>query len=128
MPRDANPYGGQGVTTIDAKVTGVDPFDCNSGGEGPDGLPQVKGDCAHITASIDDGTATFDLDAARYKAGIKAGDEVKVLRIAPKGQEVSYEFLDFRAACPSRRSQRSSRCWSWWSLAGAACSRWSASR
>ncbi len=100
MPRDANPYGGQGVTTIDAKVTGVDPFDCNSGGQGPDGLPQVKGDCAHITASIDDGTATFDLDAARYKAGIKAGDEVKILRIAPKGQAVSYEFLDFRRGLP----------------------------
>ncbi|VXB79459.1 conserved membrane hypothetical protein [Aeromicrobium sp. 9AM] len=100
VPRDANPYGGQGVTTVDAKVTGVDPFDCNSGGQGPDGLPQVKGDCAHITASTDDGTATFDLDAARYKAGIKAGDEVKILRIAPKGQAVSYEFLDFRRGLP----------------------------
>jgi uncharacterized membrane protein len=100
VPHDKNPYGGQGVTTINARVTGVDPFNCNSGGEGPDGLPQVKGDCAHITATIDEGTATFDLDAARYKAGIKAGDEVKILRIAPKGQTVSYEFLDFRRGLP----------------------------
>jgi uncharacterized membrane protein len=100
VPHDKNPYGGQGVSTIGAKVTGVDPFDCNSGGEGPDGLPQVKGDCAHITATIKDGTATFDLDAARYKAGIKPGDEVKILRIAPKGQSVSYEFLDFRRGLP----------------------------
>ena len=100
VPHDKNPYGGQGVSTIDAKVTGVDPFDCNSGGEGPDGLPQVKGDCAHITATIDEGTATFDLDAARYKAGIKPGDDVKILRIAPEGQSVSYEFLDFRRGLP----------------------------
>jgi uncharacterized membrane protein len=100
VPHDKNPYGGQGVTTISAKVTGVDPFDCNSGGEGPDGLPQVKGDCAHITATTDDGTATFDLDAARYKAGITPGDDVKVLRIAPEGQSVSYEFLDFRRGLP----------------------------
>jgi uncharacterized membrane protein len=100
VPHDKNPYGGQGVSTINARVTGVDPFNCNSGGEGPDGLPQVKGDCAHITATIDDGTATFDLDAARYKAGINAGDQVKILRIAPKGQTVSYEFLDFRRGLP----------------------------
>jgi uncharacterized membrane protein len=100
VPHDKNPYGGQGVSTIDAKVTGVDPFDCNSGGEGPDGLPQVEGDCAHITATIDEGTATFDLDAARYKAGIQPGDGVKILRIAPEGQSVSYEFLDFRRGLP----------------------------
>jgi uncharacterized membrane protein len=100
IPRDANPYGGQGVSTIGATVTGVDPFDCNSGGEGPDGIPQVNGDCAHITATIDDGTATFDLDAARYKAGISPGDDVTILRIAPEGQSVSYEFLDFRRGLP----------------------------
>lgn len=100
VPHDRNPYGGEGVTTINAKVTGVDPFDCNSGGEGPDGLPQVAGDCAHITATTDDGTATFDLDAARYKAGIESGDEVKILRIAPEGQPVSYAFFDFRRGVP----------------------------
>lgn len=100
VPRDKNPYGGQGVSTIGAKVTGVDPFDCNSGGEGPDGMPQVAGDCAHITATTDEGTATFDLDAARFKAGIDVGDEVKILRIAPEGQAVSYEFLDFRRGVP----------------------------
>jgi uncharacterized membrane protein len=100
VPRDVNPYGGQGVTTIGAKVTGVDPFDCNSGGQGPDGIPQVSGDCAHITATIKDGTATFDLDAARVKAGISPGDDIKILRIAPEGQAVSYEFLDFRRGLP----------------------------
>lgn len=100
VAHDMNPYGGQGVSTVSAKVTGVDPFDCNSGGEGPDGMPQVKGDCAHITATVDEGTATFDLDAARYKAGIKRGDEVNILRIAPEGEAVSYEFLDFRRGVP----------------------------
>ncbi|MEJ7633949.1 YibE/F family protein [Aeromicrobium sp.] len=100
VPRDQGPYNGQGVSTLNAKVTGVDPFDCNSGGEGPDGMPQVKGDCAHITATVDDGTATFNLDAARYKAGIKPGDEVKILRIAHKGQSVFYEFLDFQRGVP----------------------------
>ena len=100
VARDQNPYGGQGVTTVGAKVTGVDPFDCNSGGEGPDGSVEVEGSCAHITATTDEGTATFDLDATRYKAGIAPGDEVKILRIAPEGQEVSYAFLDFRRGVP----------------------------
>lgn len=100
IPRDANPYGGQGVSTVEAKVTGVEPFDCNSGGEGPDGMPQVDGDCAHVTATTDDGTAQFDLDAARHKAGIEPGDKIKLIRIAPEGQEVSYEFLDFERGLP----------------------------
>ncbi|AXT85748.1 YibE/F family protein [Aeromicrobium sp. A1-2] len=100
VPRDQNPYSGQGVTTVEATVTGIEPFDCNSGGEGPDGIQQVRGDCAHITATTDDGAATFDLDASRFKAGIDRGDDVKLIRIAPEGQSVSYEFLDFQRGLP----------------------------
>jgi uncharacterized membrane protein len=70
VPRSQNPYGAEGVSTVDATVTGVDPFDCNSGGEGPDGTVEVAGDCAHVEASVGKETATFDLDASRYKAGI----------------------------------------------------------
>lgn len=35
VPKGANPYGGEGVSTVTATVTSVEPFDCNSGGEGP---------------------------------------------------------------------------------------------
>ncbi|MET0447375.1 MAG: YibE/F family protein [Aeromicrobium sp.] len=102
VPRSQNPYGADGVSTVAATVTGVEPFDCNSGGEGPDGTVEVAGDCAHVTASVDedDDTATFDLDASRYKAGIEPGDEIQVIRIEPAGQAVSYEFLDFRRGVP----------------------------
>jgi uncharacterized membrane protein len=100
VPRNQNPYGADGVSTVDATVTGVEPFDCNSGGEGPDGSIEVSGDCAHVTASVGDQTATFDLDASRYNAGIESGDDIQVIRIQPEGQAASYEFLDFRRGVP----------------------------
>ncbi|TGN34042.1 YibE/F family protein [Aeromicrobium chenweiae] len=101
VPRDQNPYGAEGVSTINATVTKVDPFNCNSGGEGPDGTVEVAGDCAHVTASVDgEGKATFDLDASRYRAGIDPGDDIQLIRIEPEGQPASYEFLEFRRGAP----------------------------
>lgn len=100
VPRDQNPYGADGVSTVDATVTGVDPFGCNSGGEGPDGTVEVAGDCAHIAIDVDGGTGTFDLDASRYRAGIDVGDKIQVIRIEPEGQAVSYEFYDFKRGVP----------------------------
>ena len=100
VPRNTNPYGAEGVSTIDATVTKVEPFNCNSSGEGPDGQLQVTGDCGHITASVKGGTATFDLDATRFKTGISPGEDITVVRIEPAGQPVSYEFLDFRRGFP----------------------------
>ena len=100
VPRDQNPYGADGVTTVDGTVTSIDPFDCSSGGEGPDGTVELAGDCARVTASVPGGTGTFDLDASRYRAGIDVGDDVQLIRIEPAGQEASYEFLDFRRGVP----------------------------
>ncbi|MRJ76625.1 YibE/F family protein [Aeromicrobium sp. SMF47] len=101
VPRDQNPYGAEGVSTVDATVTGVKPFNCNSGGEGPDGTIEVAGDCARVTAKVDgEGTATFDLDASRYRAGIDPGDDIRLIRIEPEGQPASYEFLDFSRGVP----------------------------
>jgi uncharacterized membrane protein len=100
VPKDINPYGAQGVSMVDATVTKVDPFDCNSGGEGPDGLPEVTGDCAHVSAKVKGGTAKFDLDAAHFKSGMEVGDKITVVRIEPKGQTVSYQFYDYRRGVP----------------------------
>ena len=97
-PKNANPY--QNVTQVDAVVTSVSPFNCGSGGEGPDGLPSVKGDCAHVTASTKGGSARFDLDAGHYKGGVHKGDKVKLIRLQPEGQTASYQFLDFRRGLP----------------------------
>ena len=99
VPRDANPFSGQGVSTVDATVTGVSPFNCNSGGEGPDGMIEVKGACAHVDASVKGDKATFDLDAARYRAGIDDGDKIRLIRYAQDGQ-TTYEFLDFQRGVP----------------------------
>jgi len=100
VPRDQNPYGAEGVSTVNGTVTKVKPFNCGSGGEGPDGLPTVSGSCAMVTASTKSGTAAFNLDAARFKAGIHKGDDVKLVRIEPQGQVASYEFLDFSRGVP----------------------------
>lgn len=100
VPKDLNPYGGEGVSRVDARVTEIAPFDCNSGGVGPDNQPSVDGNCAQISASTDDGLAEFTLDAARFRAGISTGDDITVVRIAPEGQPVSYEFLEFQRGVP----------------------------
>jgi uncharacterized membrane protein len=101
VPHDKNPYGGKGVSTISATVTKVTPFDCHSnGGEGPDGQLSVKGDCAHIGVKVKGGTATFDLDPTRYKAGIHVGDGIKVVKFALAGQTPSYQFLDYQRGVP----------------------------
>lgn len=100
LPKGQNPYGAKGVSTVSAKVETVKPFDCGSGGEGPDGLPSVAGNCAKVTASTKAGAAQFTLDAARFRAGIHKGDEIKLIRIQPSGQDASYEFLDFRRGLP----------------------------
>lgn len=97
-PRSADPY--QNVTRVDATVTAVKAFDCGSGGEGPDGLPSVQGNCAHVTASVKGGAAKFDLDAGRFKTGMHIGDKVKLIRQDVAGQEESYQFLDFRRGLP----------------------------
>lgn len=100
VPQNANPYGAKGVTTVSGTVSGVMPFNCGSGGQGPDGLPSVSGNCAHVTATTTGGSAKFDLDAGHFKAGIHTGDKVKLIRIEPPGQPASYEFLDFRRGLP----------------------------
>ena len=78
----------------------VEPFDCNSGGEGPDQQPSVPGDCGKVTATTDGDRAVFNLDPGRYAAGIEVGDDVRMVRIQPAGQSASYEFLDFRRGLP----------------------------
>lgn len=99
VPKDANPLSGEGVSTVSATVTSVKPFDCNSGGEGPDNTREVLGSCAHVGVDVKGEDATFVLDATRYSAGIDKGDELKLIRIAIEG-EVSYEFLDFQRGFP----------------------------
>ena len=100
VPRGENPYAGEGVSTVSGEVVRVQPFDCNSGGEGPDQQVSVPGDCAKVTASTGDAEATFNLDPGRYSAGIEAGDDVRMIRIQPAGESASYEFLDFERGVP----------------------------
>ena len=101
VAKGANPYSGEGVSTVIATVTSVEPFDCNSGGEGPDNSREVVGSCAHVGVDVKgEEDATFDLDATRYTAGIEDGDKVKLIRYAPEGQPTSYEFIDFQRGFP----------------------------
>ncbi len=101
VPKGANPYSGEGVSTLTATVTSVEPFDCNSGGEGPDNTREVLGSCAQVGVDVKgEDDATFVLDATRYTAGIEDGDKVKLLRFALEGQPTSYEFIDFQRGFP----------------------------
>ncbi|WP_313406555.1 YibE/F family protein [Aeromicrobium sp.] len=94
VPQGADPYGN--VAILDAEVTKATPFDCNSSGIGPDNTPMVEGSCAQVTAETERGTtAVFTLDPTRYVgAGMEPGDQIRVIEIAPEGQQATYEFYD----------------------------------
>lgn len=94
VPEGADPYGN--VKILDATVEDATPFDCNSSGTGPDNVPMVEGSCAQVTAKTENGTtAVFTLDPTRYVgAGMAAGDEIRVIEVAPEGQKATYEFYD----------------------------------
>ena len=100
IPHDQNPYGAQGVSIIDATVTGIEPFDCDAGSAKLDGLPVVDGNCAKITADGGNETPVFNLDSSRFAAGIDKGDDIEIIRIQPEGQPAAYEFLDFKRGVP----------------------------
>lgn len=100
VPQNQNPVSGEGVSIVGATVTDVQPFDCGSGGVGPDNRPTVDGDCAEVVAETDTEEATFTLDSSRFQAGIDVGDEIEIIRIEPDGQSVTYEFYDFQRGMP----------------------------
>ncbi|WP_344767283.1 YibE/F family protein [Aeromicrobium panaciterrae] len=100
VPKDANPLSGEGVSTVTATVKSIDPFDCNSGGEGPDNTREVVGSCAHVGVEVKGKNATFVLDATRYHAGIDKGEKVKLIRYESDGEPTTYEFLDFQRGFP----------------------------
>jgi len=100
VPQGADPYGN--VKILDATVKKATPFDCNSSGTGPDNTPMVEGSCAQVTAETENGaTAVFTLDPTRYVgAGMEPGDRIRVIEIAPDGQEATYEFYDHQRGVP----------------------------
>lgn len=102
VPHGTNPYAGPNVSRVEGTVAAVKAFDCNSTGIGEDNTPMVEGDCAKVTARLTSGgSAEFTLDPTRFVGGgMQAGDEVKLIRIAPKGQPVTYEFYDFQRGVP----------------------------
>jgi uncharacterized membrane protein len=102
VPHGPNPYSGPNVSRVEGTVMAVKPFDCNSSGIGEDNTPMVEGSCAHVTAQLTSGqSAKFTLDPTRYVGGgMHTGDDVKLIRIQPKGQSASYEFYDFQRGAP----------------------------
>lgn len=102
VPGGPDPYSGPNVSRVEGSVTAVRPFDCNSTGIGPDNTPMVEGACAKVTARLGSGgSAEFTLDPTRFVgAGMTKGDDVKLIRIEPEGQPVTYEFYDFERGIP----------------------------
>lgn len=101
VPHGPAPYGAPGVSLVDATVTGVSPFDCGNTGVGPDNAPVPRGSCAKVSARTASGAVKFNVDPTSYVgAPLHRGDEIRLVRIAPKGQSASYEFQDFRRGVP----------------------------
>jgi uncharacterized membrane protein len=101
VPHGPSQYGAPGVSLVEATVTGVSPFDCGNSGMGPDNTPVPAGACANVSAHTDAGRVSFKVDPTRFVgAPLHRGDEVRLIRIAPKGQSASYEFQDFQRGMP----------------------------
>lgn len=102
VPQGADPFGGQGVTLVDATVTRVSPFDCNNDGTGPDQTVVVQGQCAEVSATTEaNEKATFTLDPSRYVGGdMRSGDQIRLVRFAPNGEAPSFEFQDYQRGLP----------------------------
>ncbi len=107
VPRDTDPYGGEGVTTVEATVTAIEPFDCGSTGEVDiDSMPTVAGSCANVTAEITHGpavgdSAEFQMNSTNYVAGtIADGDRVTLVQYEVEGGAFAYEFRDFVRGVP----------------------------
>ena len=99
VPKADNPYGEDGVSLINATVTAVELFEC-ADFTLIDGMPTAEGPCADVLADTVDGEAYFQLDATRVQAGIEVGDKIRLVRIAPPGEEPSYMFHDFERGAP----------------------------
>lgn len=96
IPQIENPYGADGVSLIDAVVTDISYFECSTDVL-VDGMPSANGPCADVVAETEFGPAEFQLDASRVQAGIAVGDEIRLTRIAPPGDEnPAYMFHDFK--------------------------------
>lgn len=101
VPHGQSPYGGKGVSIVDGTVTSVKPFDCGSRGVGPDDMPSVNANCAHVHASLGRSDATFTLDPTRYVGGtMNQGAHVRLIQLQPPGEKPSWEFLDFKRGFP----------------------------
>lgn len=107
VPRDTDPFGGEGVSTVEATVTGLEAFDCGSTGEVDiDSMPTVAGSCANVTATVEDGpaagdTAEFQLNSTNFVAGTVAeGDHVRLVQYEIEGGTFGYEFRDFVRGFP----------------------------
>ena len=107
VPRDTDPFGGEGVSTVEATVTGLEAFDCGSTGEVDiDSMPTVAGSCANVTATVEDGpaagdTAEFQLNSTNFVAGTVAeGDQVRLVQYEIEGGTFGYEFRDFVRGFP----------------------------
>ncbi|MFT4189280.1 MAG: YibE/F family protein [Aeromicrobium sp.] len=105
VPHATGPYSGEGVTTVDATVTSVTPWDCGAdGGFGIDDQPTAAGDCRTVTATVDEGgeKASFELDPTRHRAvELEEGDDIRLMRFQPTdADEPSFEFRDFQRGFP----------------------------
>ena len=101
VPKGQNPYTGEGVTTVDGTVVRIQPFNCNSGGEGPDQQPSVAGDCAKVTASTTNDRAVFKPrpgPVPRRHRGRRRHPHDP--HRAPRTDRRRIEFLDFRRGLP----------------------------
>ena len=91
-----------GTIYVTGRTTRVVPFDCQGVGSGP-GTP-VR--CAHLTVQLDNGPdrgerVTVDVDPTVRKAGVHAGDELRLARYrSGAGTPPAYAFADFTRSTP----------------------------
>jgi uncharacterized membrane protein len=91
-----------GTRYVLARTEGVQAYDCQGIGSGPDTTVR----CAHVTVTVTSGPdrgerVTVDVDPNVRKSGIAPGDELRLARFkAIGGLPASYVFVDFARSAP----------------------------
>ncbi|HEX6760657.1 MAG TPA: YibE/F family protein [Propionibacteriaceae bacterium] len=101
---DVAGYSVPGVTYPTARITGIKEIACDGLSGSTPGVADAR--CADLTSQLLEGddkgkVVTVPITAAIYSSGAKVGQDIKLVRVPPSGdQPAQYQFSDFERSTP----------------------------
>ena len=101
---DVAGYSVPGVAYPTARITAIKEISCEGLSGSTPGVPDAR--CADVTAQLLEGedkgkSVTVPITAAIYSSGAEVGQDIKLVRVPPSGDQPSqYQFSDFERGTP----------------------------